>query len=236
MKNWQADLLEAIDNASSKQDIFARVISAAHALGFEYCAYGLRCPLPASRPRWLSLNNYPTAWQAEYEAKGYFEVDPTIQRGMTSSAPLVWGDALFASAPMLWRDAQAAGLRAGWTRSARAGGTVGLVSLVRSGDRVTRSELEAKQQQMTWLAMTTHWALMPHMALNTAEFVVQSLTQREKDVVKRAADGMTAAAIAVSLNISIDTVHFHTKNAVRKLGVRNKTAAAVKAAWLGWLS
>ncbi|MCZ2903682.1 helix-turn-helix domain-containing protein [Burkholderia thailandensis] len=49
------------------------------------------------------------------------------------------------------------------------------------------------------------------------------------------ADGKTAAEIGEILQISMDTVKFHTKNAVTKLGAANKTAAVARAAILGFL-
>ena len=42
--------------------------------------------------------------------------------------------------------------------------------------------------------------------------------------------------ISKILHITIDTVKFHTKNAIEKLGASNKTSAAVRATVLGLLN
>jgi DNA-binding CsgD family transcriptional regulator len=61
------------------------------------------------------------------------------------------------------------------------------------------------------------------------------LTGREKEILLWAASGKTAFQTADLLCISTDTVNFHMKNCLRKLGVANKTAAAAKAMSLGLL-
>lgn len=68
----------------------------------------------------------------------------------------------------------------------------------------------------------------------TASFTA-NLTEREIEVLRWTADGKTSADISAILTISDNTVNFHIKNAVAKLGVANKTAAVVKAALLGYL-
>lgn len=61
------------------------------------------------------------------------------------------------------------------------------------------------------------------------------LTPREKEILLWAAAGKTADETADLLSISADTVNFHIKNCLRKLGTGNKTAAAAKATALGLL-
>ena len=58
MTSWQEDLLDVFDQAQSEHEVFRRIESAARSLGFDYCAYGLRVPLPLSNPRTILLNNY----------------------------------------------------------------------------------------------------------------------------------------------------------------------------------
>jgi len=61
------------------------------------------------------------------------------------------------------------------------------------------------------------------------------LSIREVEILRWHADGKTANDIGRILSISIDTVKFHTKNAVVKLGASNKTAAVARAAIMGLL-
>ena len=60
-----------------------------------------------------------------------------------------------------------------------------------------------------------------------------TLTDRERDVLTWAARGKTLAETATILSISMQTVDFYTRNALKKLGAHNKTHAAVIAARLG---
>lgn len=54
------------------------------------------------------------------------------------------------------------------------------------------------------------------------------LTDRETEIMKWTAEGKTSAEISDIMNIAFGTVNFHIGNAVSKLGVTNKTAAAIK--------
>ncbi len=56
-----------------------------------------------------------------------------------------------------------------------------------------------------------------------------SLTNREFDVLKHICDGLTNKEIALELGISYETVKEHVQNTLRKLGVADRTQAAVLA-------
>src|SRR5882672_2629103 len=111
---WADDLLWDLDSADNEEVVFAHVERSAHNLGFEYCAYGMRLPVPVTKPRIIMHNNYPKAWQERYAAKKYLEVDPTVQHGRRSQQPIIWNDEIFSGAPDLWGDARDIGLRVGW--------------------------------------------------------------------------------------------------------------------------
>ena len=53
------------------------------------------------------------------------------------------------------------------------------------------------------------------------------LTQREGDVLKHLANGLTNKEIAMSLGISYETVKEHVQHILRKIGVTDRTQAAV---------
>jgi LuxR family transcriptional regulator, quorum-sensing system regulator SolR len=65
--------------------------------------------------------------------------------------------------------------------------------------------------------------------------VICPLSPREKECLSLAFDGLTAAQTAQNLTCSERTVNYYLSNAMRKLGVDNKLAAAERAIWLGAL-
>jgi DNA-binding NarL/FixJ family response regulator len=66
--------------------------------------------------------------------------------------------------------------------------------------------------------------------------VVESLTQREIQVLRLVAAGRRNHEIAHDLRISVKTVEFHLSNIRDKLGVRSRTEAVVRAAQVGLLA
>jgi two-component system, NarL family, nitrate/nitrite response regulator NarL len=56
----------------------------------------------------------------------------------------------------------------------------------------------------------------------------RDLSPRERQVLEMATRGLTNAQIAAHLNISVHAVKFHLSSVYRKLGVSNRTGAAVR--------
>lgn len=93
--------------------MLAVLARAAKALGFDYCALGMRLPLPLSNPRVVMLGNYPSAWRERYMEAQYLAIDPTVAHALVSNKPVLWSDEVFVNAPMLWDDARDHDLRVG---------------------------------------------------------------------------------------------------------------------------
>jgi DNA-binding CsgD family transcriptional regulator len=55
------------------------------------------------------------------------------------------------------------------------------------------------------------------------------LSRRERECLAWTAQGKSSWDIGMILNISENTVNFHVKNAMRKLGTTSRTVAVVKA-------
>jgi DNA-binding NarL/FixJ family response regulator len=64
---------------------------------------------------------------------------------------------------------------------------------------------------------------------------VDSLTQREMGILPLLSEGMSNKAIAQRLSISENTVKYHIKNILQKLGVQNRTEAVTRAISAGLL-
>lgn len=237
MEQWSRENLDRLAQATSADEVFEAALHASRALGFEYCAYGARLPVPLSRQRTFARNNYPEGWQHRYVEAGYLAQDPTVLHGLAHGTPVTWNDAVFEKAPVLWEEAQSFGLKVGWAQSLFGQqGTRGMLTLARSGEQIQPAELDAKEASMSCLANATHQAFSRVLAADLAGLPEQPLTPRQVDILKWSADGKTSSEIAEILGISINTVNFHVKNALVQLNAPNKMAAVVRAAMLGLLN
>lgn len=236
MQGWQEDQIQALLTIQSERELFEALIPIARDFGFDFCAYGIRMPVPLAQPKVVMFSNYPAAWRDQYQERNYFQSDPTVQHGICSMLPVVWTDNLFHSARELWENAHSYGLRFGWAQSSRdVNGVGGMLTLARSHEPLTHLELRQKQLRMAWFTQVAHYGMS---SLLTATLLPESgsrLTDREAAVLRWAADGKTSEQTADILGISERTVNFHINNAAAKLGANNKLSAAVRAAVLGQL-
>lgn len=236
MQKWACDLSAALSGAHDPQGVYSLILSAGRQLEFEWCAFGLSRPHPPFRRDVTLVNNYPEAWRQRYGEAGYLHCDPTVSLASRTTKPIVWSDRLFASTPQLWSEAQACGLRVGWAQSRYDGtGTGSLLTLARAECPMSSAELDLKSPAINWLASMAHEAFLRVLDTESCKPPEVPLTRREIEVLRWAAEGKTTEDIATILGVSLDTVKFHTKNAVAKLGSSNKLAAVVRAYSLGLL-
>jgi len=236
MRQWQEEQVQLLLSFNSVHEVFNELISLGHQLEFEYIAYGLRSPLPLTRPKIEMFNNYPVAWQARYKEEGYINKDPTVHLGMRTLLPIIWSDDLFVSARDLWEDARSFGLQVGVAKSVRDEfGISGMLTLARSGEPFSEEEIQQKRLKILWLTQVAHLSMAQHLMDKVLPEAEVKLSNREIAVLRWTADGKTSGEISEILGIAERTVNFHINNAVEKLGTTNKLAAAVKATVLGML-
>ncbi|WCM90271.1 autoinducer binding domain-containing protein [Acidovorax sp. NCPPB 3576] len=236
LQSWRQEISECFSNETCKKRIFKKIKSAAADLGFERCAYTLYIPVPISRPQVYQVDDFPEEWQKRYSLADYHHIDPSVAHCRKSERPVVWNDELFASAPELWREAQSHGLKVGWSQANQNTGSLrGVLTLVRSSVPLAEAELKVSEPLMSFLASASYEAMGRAMKALHGTHQKAFLTSRELETLKWTADGKTMGDIAQILDVSENTVRFHLKNATAKLQSPNKTAAAVKAALLGWL-
>jgi LuxR family transcriptional regulator, quorum-sensing system regulator SolR len=236
MKAWQEEQVQSLLSSASAEDLFQQLTIMAKGLGFDYCAYGIRMPLPISAPKTEMFNNYPVIWQKCYQAQNYLAVDPTVVRGSQSTMPFVWSDELFVTARNLWEDAKAHGLEFGWAQSCRdVQGISGMLTLSRSQENLSGSELLDKTAEMIWLVQLAHFGMARRLIPKLLPEAEVTLSKREIQVLRWTAEGKTSSEVADILRIAERTVNFHITNAVIKLNASNKTAAAIRASVLGLL-
>lgn len=236
MDSWQETEIQSLLTAESETALFQVLAGAARVLGFEYCAYGMRMPLPVSRPKVFMLNNYSEQWQQRYQQEGYLNIDPTVAHGTRSVMPLVWSEGVFAKNRRFWEDAWVHGLRVGWSQSCYdARGTGGLLTLARSAESMSPAEVRELLPKVSWLAQAAHEGMSRLLLPKYMPEAGAVLSAREIEVLRWTADGKTSSEVGMIMNIAERTVNFHVNSALEKLGAVNKTSATIKAAMLGLL-
>lgn len=234
--SWLEDLLALLTNcAATEEEMSVAVDNAVHALGFEYYHFVYRQILPFSQARMRSLSSYPTRWRNRYAEQDYVRIDPLVRHAKASDALLPWTEKLFADAPTLWADLQRHGLCHGITQSTLSGVQgFGILSLSRSSRAISKAELVEKREKIRQLTQLIH-SLFSRSCLDAAASSLPDLSSREAEILRWTADGKSARDIAEILDLSKNTIDFHIKNTVAKLGAPNKTAAVILAASLGRL-
>ncbi|CBJ36393.1 Transcriptional activator protein solR [Ralstonia solanacearum CMR15] len=228
------DAYHAFHTAQDERQLFRQIASVVRQLGFDYCCYGIRVPLPVSKPAVAIFDTYPAGWMAHYQASGFLEVDPTVRAGASSSDLIVWPVSIRDEAARLWSDARDFGLNVGVARSSwTAHGAFGLLTLARGADPLSAAELEQLSATTNWLANLAHALMSPFLMPKLVPESSAALTAREREVLCWTGEGKTAYEIGQILRISERTVNFHVNNVLLKLAATNKVQAVVKAIAIG---
>lgn len=236
MKHWQSDQLRLVSCAGSSEATFQTVLSEVNKLGFLYCSFGMKGPLPLATPRALWRSNYPAGWQQRYQDQDYVRCDPTVALAFVSDDIILWSDDLFAACPQMRAEAKSFGLVYGWAQPRHdSRGIVSLLSCVRSDPPISEEELKAKNERLQWLSFLCHESMLHHWGPILRNSPEAELSKRELEVLRWSCDGKTSTDMAEIIGLSEATVNFHMRNACLKLGTPNKTAAAVRAALMGLL-
>jgi LuxR family quorum-sensing system transcriptional regulator SolR len=237
MKYWKLNDADFKPDNKTPKQLFQKFVISARQLGFEFCGYCTRLPLPLTKPRVVSFDNYPLEWRRRYAECDYLSIDPTVQLGARTSVTLVWSDELFASCPRLWEEAQSHGLRHGWCRSSfDSNGVGGLLTLARSAVPIDEQELHDKAMAMDWMTHAAHAAMTKCLMHRLIPECTAKLSTQELTVLRWTGEGYCSREIAQLMNIAERTVNFHATNATAKLNASNKTAAVMRAAVLGLLN
>lgn len=231
--HWE-DIYCELRAATTEQQVFHQIAVCAKDLGFEYCCYGIRVPVPVSKPAVAIFETYPTGWMKHYHDNGFLAIDPTVRQGMRTTELIVWSEETFASAPRLWADARDHGLTVGAAQSCwGAHGVFGLLTLSRRADPLTIPELDRLIEHSSWLANLSHAIMSQFLVPKLVPETCVVLTPREREVLRWTGEGKTAYEIGQILNISDRTVNFHINNVLSKLVATNKVQAVVKAVTMG---
>jgi len=236
VKEWRETLIEAVSDCATEHELFNKLHTITSNLGFEFCSYGLKVPLPSSASQYVLISNYPRSWEQKYVSENYFSQDPTVAHGLTRSIPLHWSAAQQHQHLAFWEEARHYQLNHGWCLSSQRGpNAIGLLSVSRSSEYISTTELEHIENKLIWLTQLAHESMTRFFSEKCLPDIHRALTAREKETLRWTALGKTYVEISMILNIDTRTVKFHLVNAMRKLQASNKAEAAVKASLLGLL-
>ncbi|NRR32721.1 autoinducer binding domain-containing protein [Oxalobacteraceae bacterium] len=228
------ELPDGLYSGPCEHALFADIAARAAAVGYPYCGYTMRIPVPISRPLLLSLSTFGADWEASAEGVALAQAGIAHARTANRALPL-WDDPVFAGLGPACAAARSHGLCQGWAQPSRdARGVVSLLTLLRPG----RADGAARGHPgitLGWLIEEAHQRMSELLLARHAPEVRQHITLREREILRWTADGKTAYEIGRILLISENTVAFHIKNVVSKLRASNKVQAAVKASALGLL-
>lgn len=229
--------LEKFSTAQSIEDITELCRLHGQQLGFDAFVYALRIPTHFSNSRLVLLKGYPEPWLEYYFNRAYYEIDPTIAYCAKHVTPVQWQylpKALSGRSIQMMHEAGEFGLKAGISMPMHSPhGEMGILSFALDGP-ATRS-CEITQHAMPYIQILAgHIHEAVRRVLNLDDFNGEtSLSLREQECMKWAADGKTSWEIARLLNLSERTVNFHLSNVTRKLNASNRQHALIKATLLG---
>jgi len=233
------DLFSFIDCANRTRSLaalFELLVKCASQEGFTEIAYGAltyseSVRLPDYPPPAIAVN-YPASWCDRYFERRYYEIDPVVRRTPTLLRPFLW-DQLAAqhqlqpAEQMVLDESREAGLKHGV--SVPLFGPLGRVSVLSFASQFEEAEPLHRINHLNALAWQFHIAFTELARPEQDSQLKIDLSNRERDCLRWTAEGKSSWDIGMILNISENTVNFHIKNAMRKLGTTSRTVAVVKA-------
>lgn len=234
------DLTQRLVGADTITAAHSACTEMARSLGFSQFLFGLRLPVPIDHPRQLVLSGYSPTWRARYDEQRYMLTDPVLQRSMSSTLAVEW-DRIERDDPrteQMFAEAAEMGLKHGMTMPVHgARGEFSLLSLAGPDPLpvAPRARMELARRAQ-WFAFHLHESVRRISSQPIAPRRGQLPTQlsgRERECLRMAAEGLSAAEIAERLNIAERTVVFHFSRCQEKLRVGSRQQAVARAVALG---
>ena len=232
---WTAEILQRFSPEKSEDALFTSLLEVAPALGYEYCSITtlVRCPFYHARA--YKRNNYPREGNNFYTRESLICRDLLRDNSLLVQTPQLWDEQLFTGHRALWQYYQTYGVRHGVSQTVHGSdGVSSVLSLARRREAISATELDEQASDIVWLANLMHNALAPRVAQLArcqlrGRAARAGLSNRELEVLKLTAKGMTSTRVAKVLRLTERTVNFHVASCVHKLGACNKLSAVVKA-------
>ncbi|WP_228981390.1 helix-turn-helix transcriptional regulator [Paraburkholderia gardini] len=212
--------------------------SAVHALGFPYYVISrVARSGSSSAPRTvleLICAQYPDDWLRHYQHLNYASTDPVHRAAFARAVPYRWQDitGMNRAERRVLDEARDAGLPGGLSIPVhQPGGSILLFSL--SGP--PHSVNTAIDSRLAYIISTQFHLELQRLAPIPRRRPAHFLSPRQRECLAWVAQGKTSWEISRILNLSPHTVDYHIGEAMERLNVHSRTAAAVNATVQGFV-
>ncbi|KNH28988.1 LuxR family transcriptional regulator [Pseudomonas syringae] len=244
MQTKLSDLNPRLLSGKSLDELMDNALLLAEELGFEALVYDYS-PVPLDHegklitPAVLKLRNTPADWHARWCAEGYYQIDPVQQVALNCVSPFVWSYKPGTDTVLEPVISQCHAPVVNYLEDAQMTCGVSVPIHLPRGGFASLTGLRTSSSSVLCDARRTlaDFSLISH-ALQEAAYPLLGkeahtppihLTKRERECLKWAAEGLTAAEIASHLNRSLATISLHLTSAMHKLGAKNRVQAVVRA-------
>lgn len=230
------DSFDNLQRAKTSAAIHREIEKFSRQSNFDRFAYVMRIASPSLSSVRINLTDYRREWVERYYAGGYLRIDPIVLHCERSSLPAIWDDSTFHArgAQHFWEHAQSYGLGSGLTFAVHEQpGVTGILSFSRDKRMdLHGDDLAALVGRAQIFATLVHEAAIRMNVPSLIPGADLSLTARQRECLKWAAEGKTAHEIGEILNITERTVVYHINNVIHNLDVTNKMQAVMRALFL----
>jgi len=217
-------------------DQFESVACAVRELvGYDFIIFGLPGANSNKTRGIVDLNiNYPQEWVDLYQKNEFWRIDPVVLATREGRIPQHWADIYrkFSPDKNFIGLASEFGLKDGWTCLTKGGtGLPWTIISVGGGLKKYGKNIKREAYILEKTSPYLHIALSSLKAKDESKRL-QSLTKREREVLKWLSLGKTSWEISVILNVAEVTVNFHVKNIKTKLNTVSRSHAVAVATQL----
>jgi DNA-binding CsgD family transcriptional regulator len=237
MENMLQSGYQSVLEAKSRDDFQAELVRFAGQLGFDKVATMTVIDHFLGEPEFITVDNTPTAYRANYQDRSNGKRDPVMQHCRTKSVPVIWNQSTYLQADQgeKWEQQARFGYRYGISLALHMPegrhfvlGVVRDQALPKDPAEITRVVAS-----LQLFAVHAQEAAMRILIPAGLEPGLPALTPRELETLRWTMEGKTAWEVANVLGISERTAVLHANNAMHKLGCVNKHQAVLKALRLG---
>ena len=234
MKQTIEDFITSSRQAQSIDELFPIYKKALNQYGYDQIAHAIISDhqhLSNNHEIGLALEDNMLAWTTHYIANDYLNIDPAFHFTMANSGFFTWDLISQQNMSMIQRniftEANEFGLHNGINVSIHGPGGVKCVAVASSSQKVISNPRNTSDM----ISLITHQfnACFLDLKNHKPQRPSDSLTFKEREILKWLATGLTKSEVGEKIHISQHTVNFHMRNIFKKLSAKNTAAALVNA-------